>query len=242
MATTNTPCAMLIAEFRSAANMLDVAVKGPMQLVNAVDRMIRNAAIETLQVAQSEIDAIAEQLGLNGVEDDLAWMKTGMMIMKNCSTSIAENPLIQNALDVDLSAIDDAGSSDQLPGFSRRYAENMIKQNAFEILDQGLASIGLGSKIGLTQMRYLDILKSAGILDGLDLMKDVISCMEMVCDHYADYQTQYSGYLSSLKINADYEVSGILFPSATAEKQAAIDSTVSAATALQNQIDAWEIA
>ena len=233
---------MLIAEFRSAATMLDAAVKGPMRLVNAVDRMIRNAAIETLQVAQSEIDDLAETLGLNGVEDDLAWMKTGMMIMKNCSTSIAENPLIQNALDVDLSAIDDAGSPDQLPGFSRRYAENMIKQNAFEILDQGLASIGLGSKIGLTQMRYLDILKSAGILDGLDLMKDVISCMEMVCDHYADYSARYSGYLSSLKINSDFEISGTLFPSATPEKQAAIDSTVSAAMSLQNQIDAWEIA
>lgn len=232
---------MLIGEFRAAAVMLDAAVKGPMRLVNAVDRMIRSAANEALAVAQSEIDAIAEELGLNGVEDNLAWMKTGMMILKNCSTSIAGNPLIQNALDVDLSAIDDAGSPDQLPGFSRRYAENMIKQNAYKILDQGLSSIGLGSKIGLTQMRYLNMLKSAGILDGLDLMKDVIACMEMVCDHYADYQTQFNGYLTSLKINSDYEVSGTLFPSATPEKQATIDSTVSAAMSLQDQIDAWSI-
>ena len=242
MIKTTTPCAVLVGEFRSIEMMLSSAIAGPIRLLNAVDGMVRNAALSALAVAQSEIDALANKVGLVMVEDTIAWMKTGLMILKGCSDAVTNNPLIQNAIDVDWSAIDDVVNPNQLPGFTRRYAEDKIRQNAYRMLDEGLSAIGLGGRIGLTQMRYLDMLRSAGILDGLRLMHDVITCMEMVCDHYTAYQIAYTGYLDALKIDSDYGISGDIFPSATPAKQAVINSSVNAAMSIQNQIDTWSIA
>lgn len=231
---------MMIAEFQDAENMLEQAAKGPMKMIANVDRMIRNTALGALQVAQDQIDEIAGQIGLIAVEDSLAWMKTCMGILRNCSSAIASNPLIQSAIDVDMAAIDDVTDPGQLPGFSRRQLESKMKTAAFRAMDKGLSSIGIGSKIGMTQSKYLKNLKAAGILDSLDLMQDIITCLEMVCDQ-SDYAGRRSQWLSSLHLDDGYNLSGNLWASAGSEKIAAINQTAAAIGDIESSIDAWSL-
>lgn len=233
---------MMIAEFRAAESMIENAAMGPLRMLAGVNRMIRNTALSALQVAQQQLDELAEQLGLIAVEDSLAWMKTCMMILRNCSKSIAENPLIQSAIDVDMAAIDDVTDPSQLPGLSRKYLESRLKDAALRTLDKGLATMGMGSKFGQTQAKYLKNLEAAGILDGLDLMQDIITCLEMVCSQAGDYAARRSQWLTMLHIDDAYQLSGDLWADAgDPSKSEAINQTAAAIGQIESMIDAWSL-
>ena len=118
-----------------------------------------------------------------------------------------------------------------------------VKNTAYSLLDRSIQASGVGARLGLLQAKYLDMLESCGILEGIDLLAGIASCMQTVCiDTASIYSSKVSAYRTVLKVNSDGTINGSLFPSATAEQQSVIDAAANSITELESSISNWAIA
>ncbi len=234
-----TECMLLAAEFDSIANTLEKAAKAPMRMIQTLNGMIMNAALDALQTTEAMFNSLAAQLGITAIEDNIDWLQEGLEILSNCSKTIGNNPLIQSAIGTDLASFPGATDPSQITGMTRKYAQAQAKRAAMAAIDKGMSAFGLGGQIGNTSMRYQQMLKGAGILDAIDGLNDIADCLSSLCEHAGSGPTQrINGYMSGLNLNPDKTVKN-LWESQSTAAQAAINDTVARGTALQARVGAW---
>jgi len=231
-------CQLLISEFNKLSNQVEKLAKAPMGMVATLNGMIKNAALSALQTTDQMFNDLAGQLGITAIEDTLNGLEAGLYALRNCVTSIGNNPLIKSVIDTDLASMTGATGIGDITGKTRKYAQDQVKQNALAALDKGMSAFGLGGQLGNTQMRYQQMLKSAGILDSIDLMNDIASCLGSVCSGSSIYQNKVNDHLSNMKLNPDQTVQN-LWDSAAPAAQSAISDTAARGQALELRITDW---
>ena len=236
----STECQLLISEFDKISNEVQTLAKAPQRMIDTLNGMIKNAAMSALQTTDQMFNALADQLGISAIEDTLEGLETGLFAMKNCSQSIGNNPLIQAVIGTDIASMDGGGLTDvsQITGKTRAFAQSQAKLNALAALDKGMSAFGLGGQLANTTMRYQQMLKSAGIIDSINLMNDIASCLSSLCSNSSAYQAKIDDHLSKLNLNVDQTVKN-LWEKQSASAQSAIEETIARGQALESRITVW---
>ena len=140
-----TECSLLAQEFKKFEQKMFNAAMAPIRMLNTLNGMIMNAAMDALSTTQVMFDDLAESLGLDAIEDVLDELADGLHLLQNCSTSIGNNPLIHAAIGSDLASLNFGGAATALDiaGNTRNYAVALARKNALLALDKGMSAFGL---------------------------------------------------------------------------------------------------
>ena len=114
-----------------------------------------------------------------------------------------------------------------------------VRANAMAFLDQGMAKMGIGGLIAGAEMGYKKMLKSSGILDGIDLMNDLADCLELGCGAIGGYSDKIEGMMTGMNMTIDQDVMP-LWTAQSSEVQTAIAGTVAQGNAIADKIMTWD--
>jgi len=238
-----TECQLLSSQFNALSNKIEKIAKAPQKMVETISGMIRHAGEAAIMTTDAMFDSLANQLGITAIEDSIEWLQEGLTILRNCSSTIGNNPLIQSAIGSDLSSFGGVSSALGIIGNTRKMAQDQIRMNSMANLDKAMNAMGLGGQAGSMTMRYQQMLRSSGALDAIQGMNDIASCLSSLCGQMgSQYQAKIDTHLTALKLNPDQTVKNIWQEQTkplSASAQAAISDTAARGTAVQARITGW---
>lgn len=258
----STNCQMLVGEFDKITDEVTALARAPQKMMATLNGMIKNAKSDAMGIGidafKDLTDSMVESLGLGGIVDDFSDLNTWLGSMQGsldligngsfdvgfypCIKSILSNPLIEAAIGADLASMSGVTDISKITGRLKALVIGQVKSNAMAFLEQGMAKMGIGGLIAGAEMGYKKMLKSSGILDGIDLMRDIADCLSDGCDSLSSldsYSLKIDGMLTGLKMTSDMDVTG-LWAAQSPEVQEAIAGTVAKGNAIAAKITSWD--
>jgi hypothetical protein len=247
---------MLVGEFDKITDEVTALAKAPQKMMATLNGMIKNAKPDALRVAEGMFDDLktdmVASLGLSGIVDgfdDLkGWMNTiqdGLdsigagLPMPICIKSILSNPLIEAAIGADLASMSGVSDISKITGRLKALVIGQLQANAMAFLDRGMAKMGIGGIIAGAEMGYKKMLKSSGILDGIDLMSDIADCLALGCGDADGYSLKIEDMMSGMNMTIDQDVMPLWTDQTDPMIKAAIADTVAQGNAIADEITMW---
>lgn len=253
----STNCQMLVGEFDKIAGEVTALAKAPQKMMATLNGMIKNAKADAFGIAETVFDDLKTEmiasLGLSGIADTFGdlegWMEniqdsldsigSGGLTLPTCIKSILSNPLIEAAIGIDLASMSGVTDVSKITGRLKALVIGQVRANAMAFLDQGMAKMGIGGMIAGAEMGYKKMLKSSGILDGIDLMNDLADCLELGCGAIGGYSDKIEGMMTGMNMTIDQDVMP-LWTAQSSEVQTAIAGTVAQGNAIADKIMTWD--
>jgi hypothetical protein len=238
----STNCQSLVAGFDKKIDEVTAVAKAPQVMMRTLNGMIKNSSAVNLSVASKAFDDLANGLGLTTISDDFSKLKTALESFASgtgaCAKSIISNPLIQAAIGADLASMTGITDVTKITGKLKAYTIEQAKANAMAALEKGMSKMGLGGQLASVEMGYKKMLKSSGILDGIDLMNDIADCMDSACSGISGgYQLKVDAMLSN--VHFDNGTATGLWSASAPASQTAISDNVKQGNAIATRISNW---
>lgn len=205
-------CDILVNSLKAELRATQALVKLPLKVLNMTNKLINTVADAEIYLTDQILNNILNQLllplsYLNDPNLSLQNSANVLNAMLNCAYVIGNKDLLSALLTA-------KGMFDQgrylwanMPRILKRLIGKLIGDEAHAIINS-LRNTALG-KINNIASSYNNLLRTSGILKGLQKMDQILNCASGLCTALDAEIAQINGIYSTLGINDDYTVNSI---------------------------------